>query len=124
MKRLPDSELEIMQIIWEANTPVTRNDIQNQLPDSKSLAPTTILSFLSRLEQRGFVKVTKQGKSNWYESLVPREDYINSESQTMLKRFFGNSIKNLVVQLNDSKALEEEDIESLRSYLDQLTKEE
>ena len=32
MKRLPDSELELMQIIWDAGHPVTRLEIEYQLP--------------------------------------------------------------------------------------------
>ena len=31
MKRLPDSELEIMMIIWKLNKPVTRGEIEQQM---------------------------------------------------------------------------------------------
>lgn len=31
MKRLPDSELEIMMIIWELNKPVTRFEIEAEM---------------------------------------------------------------------------------------------
>ena len=34
MKRLPDSELELMQIIWDAGHPVTRLEIEYQLPEA------------------------------------------------------------------------------------------
>ena len=50
MKRLPDSELELMQIIWDAGHPVTRLEIEYQLPVDRKLSATTILSFLSRLQ--------------------------------------------------------------------------
>ena len=32
MKRLPDSELELMMIIWDAGKPVTRTEIEERLP--------------------------------------------------------------------------------------------
>lgn len=54
MKRLPDSELEIMMIIWDYNRPVTRIDIEEKMEEGRKLSPTTILSFLSRLQEKGF----------------------------------------------------------------------
>ena len=37
IKRLPDSELEIMMIIWEANEPVTSAYISEKLKDKKEM---------------------------------------------------------------------------------------
>lgn len=123
MKRLPDSELEIMLIIWEANKGVTRNYIQEHLEETKVLAPTTILSFLSRLTEKGFLRVEKEGKNNLYYHLVSQEEYANKESKKILERFFGNSVKDFVVQLNDSKAVDEEEIQELKKFLDSLSTE-
>ena len=47
MKRLPDSELELMMIIWDAGRGITRNEIEERLPQDRRLSATTILSFLS-----------------------------------------------------------------------------
>ena len=35
MKRLPDSELEIMMIIWEFDRPVTRFEIEAEMGEEK-----------------------------------------------------------------------------------------
>ena len=48
MKRLPNSELEIMMIIWELNKPATRFEIEERMDKERKLSPTTVLSFLSR----------------------------------------------------------------------------
>jgi len=32
MKKLPDSELELMMIIWDAKKPITRMKIEEELP--------------------------------------------------------------------------------------------
>lgn len=124
MKRLPDSELEIMLIIWDAKQEVTRAYIQEHLEKSKDLAPTTILSFLSRLEAKGFLKVEKRGRINYYYPLVSHEEYVKNESKTILERFFGNSVKNFVVQLNDTKAVDKGQIQELKEFLDSLPLEE
>ncbi len=124
MKRLPDSELELMLIIWDANEAVSRIYIQEHLEKSRELAATTILSFLSRLENKGFLKVEKRGKINYYYPLVSHEDYVKSESKTLLEKFFGNSLKNFVVQLNDTKLVDEKQIQELKKFLDSLPLEE
>ncbi|WOV87214.1 BlaI/MecI/CopY family transcriptional regulator [Sporosarcina oncorhynchi] len=124
MKRLPDAELEIMLIIWESNEGVTRSYIQEHLDKSKVLAPTTILSFLSRLTTKGFLRIEKEGKTNTYYPLVSQEDYAHRESKTMLEKFFGNSVKNFIAQLNDSKAVDEAEIQELRDFLDSLPSED
>ena len=61
MKRLPQSELELMMIIWNADGPITRMEIEARMDPSRKVLPNTILSFLSRLEDKGFVKMEKQG---------------------------------------------------------------
>ena len=53
MKRLPDSELELMMIIWDAGTAVTRGEIEVRLPHTRCLSATTILTFLTRLCKGG-----------------------------------------------------------------------
>ena len=49
MKRLPQSELELMMIIWNADGPITRMEIEARMDPSRKVLPNTILSFLSRL---------------------------------------------------------------------------
>ena len=49
IKRLPESELEIMQIIWEEEPPVSRMTVERELRKEHPLAPTTILTLLTRL---------------------------------------------------------------------------
>lgn len=117
-KRLPDSELEVMLIIWEADRPVTRAYIEQHLP-GRHRSPTTILSFLSRLEEKGFVRVEKQGKNNLYTALVEEQEYIQNEGKSLLEKLYGNSLKNLVAALYHGKAVNEKQLEELRQYLEE-----
>ena len=80
MKRLPDSELEIMMIIWDYDKPVTRFDIEERMEKGRKLSPTTVLSFLSRLQEKGFLEVRKEGKNNVSgEDLKELEEYISEK---------------------------------------------
>ena len=117
MKRLPDSELEIMMIIWELDKAVTRMEIESHMAGEKKLSPTTILSFLSRLEEKGFVAVEKEGKNNVYIAMVDKEIYVQKESWNILKRLYQNSIKNFLTALFDSRELSERELMELEEFV-------
>ncbi len=119
-KRLPDSELDIMLIIWDAGEPVSRSYIEKRINEKKNLATTTILSLLSRLIDKGFVHSEKQGKSNIYSALVPENNYIQSEGKSMLEKLYGNSLKNFVASLYDGKRVDQAELSELRAFLDEV----
>ena len=60
LKRLPDSELKLMMIIWDAGEPVASPYILDKLVGEKTWAKTTVLNFLSRLVDRGFLTTEKR----------------------------------------------------------------
>ena len=123
MKRLPDSELELMMIIWDAGRPMSRNEIEEQLPGERQLSTTTILSFLSRLQEKRFVQVRKEGRNNVYEPLVRKEDYLKQESRSIWKRLYQNSVGNFMAALGQGDELSDQDLDELQEFLDRKRKE-
>lgn len=119
-RTLPNSELELMMILWKAARPLTRTEIEEYLPKKRQLSKTTVLSFLSRLEEKGFVRVEKEGRSNRYIPLVKEEDYLQQESSSILKRLYGSSVKKFVAALYDGENISEDQIAELKDYLDSL----
>ena len=119
MKKLPDSELEIMLIIWEYDRPVTRFEIESKLDEDRKISPTTILSFLSRLQEKGFLDVSKDGKNNVYSAIIEKESYMQAESKNMLKKLYKNSVKNFLASLYDGDNLSEEDLQELEAYIEE-----
>ena len=61
-KRLPDAELEVMQTIWSLGTQVTAAEVQQHA--DKDWKMTSVLTFLSRLCDKGFLSCTKEGRQN------------------------------------------------------------
>ena len=84
MKKLPESEQEIMMIVWEYAEPVSRFQIEEKLNVEKNIAPSTILTLLNRLEKKGFIQKVRNGKSNLYVPLVEKENYIGTVGKNML----------------------------------------
>ena len=119
-QRLPESELDIMLALWNNTPPMNRMEIEKVINTKKSLAPTTILSLLARLEAKNFVKVTKQGKMNLYTPLVSQSDYQAHESQSVLEKLYGNSLKKFVTSLYQGKKVSPEEIQDLSDFLKEL----
>ena len=117
IKRLPESELKIMQIIWREPTPVSRLTIEHALQKIHPLAPTTILTLLTRLCEKGFLSLKKEGRSNLYEPLITEREYLAVESRSFLNRLFHGSVANFATALCDS-GIKKEELEELRELLE------
>lgn len=117
MKRLPDSELELMMIIWDTGAPITRTEIEERLPAERRISSTTVLSFLTRLQEKGFVQVQKTGRNNVYEALISKEEYLRAESRSIWKRLYQGSVKNFMTALSDGEELSDQDLEELQEFL-------
>lgn len=119
-QRLPESELDIMLVLWNGTPPMTRPEIEKVINTKKNLAPTTILSLLTRLEAKNFVEVTKQGKMNLYTPLVSQTDYQAHESHSVLEKLYRNSLKKFVTSLYQGKKISSEEIQDLSDFLKEL----
>ena len=117
IRRLPDSELELMQIIWQKEPPVSRSDIEAVIKDSHARAATTILTLLTRLCEKGFLKLEKQGRANLYTPLISQREYLASESRSLLDKLYGGSIKTFANALCDS-GISKEELSELRKLLE------
>ena len=118
IRRLPDSELELMQIIWDLEPPLSRQDIEERLPPDRPLAPTTVLTFLDRLREKGFLRAEKRGKTNYYTPLISRREYLARESRGVLDRLFGGSVSAFATALVDG-GVSREEIQRLRELLEE-----
>ena len=116
-KRLPDSELSIMQIIWREEPPVARSTIEQALSNEKQLAPSTIITFLTRLCEKGFLSLTRKGRTNYYTPLLSEREYLAQESRNILNRLYGGSLASFATALCDS-GVSREDIEELKDMLE------
>lgn len=115
--RLPDAELEVMKALWSLERyPAHTGEIAARL--DKSWKAPTLLKLLSRLEDRGFVAGTKEGRANGYTPLVEERDYLARESRSFLERVHGGSLSSLVASLYPEVSLTQEDLAALERILE------
>lgn len=118
IKNLGEAELEIMQVIWNANTPVTSNFILRELQGRRRWQLSTLMTSLSRLSDKGFVNCDRTTGSNLYTPVVSEDDYKTKEGKHFLEKIYDNSIKNMVAALYSNKVIQDSDLEELRQFLD------
>ena len=118
-KRLPDAELEVMKALWDAGQPLTRTQLETRLA-GHNWASTTLLALLARLEAKGCVRRSRQGRGYLYSAALSRREYLPVESRSALSRLFEGSAKNLIAAMAESDALSDRDIDELEAYLAHL----
>ena len=115
IRRLPDAELAVMQALWACETPAARADIAARLAP---MAPTTLLTLLTRLEKRGFVRIEKVGRVSRYFPRIAQQEYLAARSRSFFETLCGGSMSTFAAALCDS-GLSREELSELRALLEQ-----
>jgi predicted transcriptional regulator len=114
--KLTKFELEIMQVLWELGTGSVR-ELQEQLPEKRRPAYTTVQTIVRRLEEKGAVRrVKKIGNAFIFEPVVSRRS-AHHRLITELLELFGGSARPLMAHLAETGKLSLEDLRFLEHQL-------
>ncbi len=116
LKKLPDTEFEIMKVVWANEPPITTNMIMEQLGNEREWKAPTVISLMLRLVEKGYLRTEKNGKERTYFPLVDKEDYLKFETGNFMKLYHENSFLSFVNTLYDGKQLSDSDIEELMKW--------
>ncbi|KOY15359.1 BlaI/MecI/CopY family transcriptional regulator [Paenibacillus xylanivorans] len=117
LQKLSDTEMELMEVIWECEPPVTSTELLNMFSQrGKAWKAQTISTFLSRLVDKGALTATRHGRTNKYVPRISPEDYKLLETQQVLDGLYQGSVKNLISALYDGDKLSDQDIAELRQW--------
>ncbi len=117
IRRLPDAELEVMQAIWASTPPVARTDIEKTLYQTHPMAMTTLLTLLTRLAEKGFITIEKNGRRSYYTPCVSQKDYLAAQSKTFFEKLCGGNLSIFANALCGS-GLSKDEIAGLRTLLE------
>ena len=117
VQQISNSELELMKIIWAKGGNALYADIMEELVKTGRIwQKNTIITLLSRLAEKGFLKVGKIGHRNEYTAVISEEDYQTTQTQMLLNKLYEGSAKGLVSALIQREMLSAEDYEELRQF--------
>lgn len=115
-KKLSEAEAFIMEWFWEKG-PMKTGEL-GELVAAKGWKPTTLLTFLSRLVDKGMLRAEKQGKANLYTPLCTREQYRAGEGRVFLDEMYGGSARNFIAALVDGRGIRPEELDELKKWLE------
>lgn len=119
MRSLPqisEAEFEVMKIVWKF-APINTNEITKRLEKTTSWSPKTIQTLIRRLVAKGALAYEKQSRIFVYRPLVEEQEYVNQESHSFLKHFYGGRISAMLSAYIENDRLSKDELETLRSLL-------
>jgi BlaI family transcriptional regulator, penicillinase repressor len=117
---LTNHELRLMNVLWERRN-ATVADIVGSL-EPPPLAYTTVMTTLGTLEDKGYVKHTKDGRAFVYRPVVERSEAATSLLDTLLERFFRSSPGDLALRLLEDERLSAEEITAIKRAIARKTR--
>lgn len=110
---ISEAELEVMQVLWAADEPLSVQNVCDRLPDNK-WAYRTVGTLLIRMEEKGAVVSEKRGRLNFYKPILDKEEYTKEQTRNFVSHLYNGSVKELAVSLFKSGDMKKEDIDEIR----------
>src|SRR3981081_1583468 len=111
---LGDLERDVMQLVW-ANGPVTAESVRESL--ARRLKESTVRTVLRRLEEKGYVSHTVDGRTYVYEATEARGRVAARAVQRVVDWFCNGSVEEVLVGMVDTAML---DRKRLRMLTDRI----
>jgi predicted transcriptional regulator len=115
MQKLFDSEIKVMEIIWE-NEPISAKQVSLIAAEQIGWNKNTTYTVIKKIEGKGYIKREEPGFI--CSSLVSRENVCKTEAQSLVDKLFGGSKKALFSALLEDEKFSSADLNELRKMIE------
>lgn len=119
---LTQLQLEIMRTLWERGE-ATVGEVHEAIGVERGLAQATIATLLRRLEKKGAVTHTPQGRQFVYRAAVTSDAVRRSMLTDVAERLLPNEVPALINQLFASKKIGADELEQVKKLIEQKERE-
>lgn len=117
VQRISESELVLMKIIWKNGGAALYSLIMEELEkDKNEWKNNTVLTLLSRLADKKFLRVKKIGRRNEYVAAVTEQEYQAMQTNSFLDKVYGGNVKNLVSTLLRQDILSADELKEIEEF--------
>jgi predicted transcriptional regulator len=116
-----ESELEILQILWERQQCTVR-DVHEILTETKEAGYTTTLKLMQIMHEKGLVDRDTSSKTHLYRPLVNQQKTQQHLVRKMIDDVFNGSASRMVMQALGNQNATNDEIDAIKKYLDELSK--
>ena len=124
MPELGDAELEVLKALWDAGPGTVRQVLAHLHERKRRLAYTTVLTVLTRLEQKGYVSSDKSGLAYLYRAKISRQRVTASRVKAMVEQLYDGAAGQLALQLVKGERLTAAEIDELQKLIERLDRDE
>ncbi len=110
-KPLSDLEEMVMSAVWAGAT--TAEDVRASLASQHPMKDSTVRTVLRRLEEKGYLTHTVDGRTYLYQPVDPRRNVAAQAVGQIIDRFCNGSIEQLLVGMVDSEVVDSKELERL-----------
>ncbi len=116
---LSDGEWKLMNCLWES-APRTITELVHALAPATGWSKHTVITMLSRLEEKGAVAHQDGARAKRYYPVLAREDAARDETNHFLQKVYGGSLGLMMSAMVRGGALREDDRAALSALLREL----
>jgi predicted transcriptional regulator len=114
--RLSEVQVAVMRVLWNEKTATTAT-VHELMGKPRSLAYTTVSTLLSRLEKRGLVRSSKDGRERIFEPLVSEAEVQRHMVSDLVTNLFRGDPGALVSHLVKDSEFDAADLDTVRRML-------
>ena len=110
----------MMVTLWDCKvSPVNTAYLMENVGKQKGWKAPTLISFLSRLEERGFIHSEKKGKERYYYVDAHKDTYIRNITIDFLKRYHSGSFVKMMDMVYGKNSLSSKELDEMLRWLQQ-----
>jgi BlaI family transcriptional regulator, penicillinase repressor len=118
---LSDLQLDLMRVLWRGGA-LSVAEVTEALAD-RDLAHTTVATLLSRLEKRGVVEASRDGRMLVYRPCVTEAQVRRNMVSSLIAQVFRGDPKALLAHLVSEREVAQSDLEQVRALLQRADEE-
>ncbi len=123
-KRLTESELEILEVIWRTGSATVRQVNEELEKKGRNVGYTTTLKMMQIMTEKGLLTRAMDGRTHIYSALIQAGAARNALINRMIDSAFGGSATKLVLQALGNNRTTPEELNEIRDLIDKLDKEQ
>ena len=117
MQQISESELVLMKIIWKNGGIALYSYIMEELEkDGNEWKKNTVLTLLSRLVEKNFLKTGKIGRRNEYRAVVAEQEFQANQTRNFLDKVYEGNVGGLVSTLLQQDILSEAELKEIEAF--------
>jgi predicted transcriptional regulator len=114
---LSEGQIEIMNVVWDHGE-VTVAEVWKALCVRRKLARNTVLTMITRLEEKGWLCRDDAGHAFRYRAAVPRDRALRTVVRRLVDTAFGGSAEGLVMALLQGRGVSKDEAARIRAMID------